>query len=271
MVNQIEVGIVGCAGRMGQMIVAQVDATDGCVVAGATEHVGHTTVGQDVGLLAGLGPLGVNIGDDAAHMIAAVDAVIDFTGPEATLEHARLAAQAGAVIIIGTTGISDEQGEELARAARHVPVVWAPNMSVGVTLLLALTEQVATVLDDSFDIEILEMHHRHKVDAPSGTALGLGRAAAAGRKSDFDAVKQAVRDGHTGARPDGEIGFATLRGGNVVGDHTVVFAGEGERIELSHKAASRKIFAAGAVRATQWAMGRDPGLYSMRHVLGFES
>jgi 4-hydroxy-tetrahydrodipicolinate reductase len=271
MENQIKVGIVGCAGRMGQMLVTHFNATDGCVIAGATEHAGHAVIGQDVGVIAGLGPLGVIVGDDAAHMIAVVDAVVDFTIPEATLEHARLAAQAGAAIVIGTTGISDEQGEELARAARHVPVVWAPNMSVGVTLLLALTEQVARVLDDSFDIEILEMHHRHKVDSPSGTALGLGHAAAAGRNSELRDVKQAVRDGHTGERPVGEIGFATLRGGDVVGDHTVIFAGDGERIELSHKAASRKVFAAGAVRATQWTIGAGPGLYSMRHVLGFES
>ena len=271
MENQIKIGVVGCAGRMGRMLVAQVNATEGCVVAGATEHAGNTEIGQDVGTLAGLGLLGVTVGDDAAHMIAAVDAVIDFTIPEATLEHTRLAAQAGAAIVIGTTGISDEQSEELARAARHVPVVWAPNMSVGVTLLLALTEHVANVLDDSFDIEVLEMHHRHKVDSPSGTALGLGRAAAAGRNSNLDDVKQAVRDGHMGERPVGEIGFATLRGGDVVGDHTVIFAGDGERIELSHKAASRRVFAAGAVRATQWTIGRDPGLYSMRHVLGFES
>ncbi len=270
MENEIGIGIVGCGGRMGQMVVAQVCATDGCNVAGATEHAGHTAIGQDVGALAGLGALGVKVGADAAEMIAAVDAVVDFTTPEATVEHARLAAQAGAAIIVGTTGIDDAQGEELVRAARHVPVVWAPNMSVGVTLLLALTEQVAQVLDGSFDIEILEMHHRNKVDAPSGTALGLGRAAAAGRNAVLDDVKQAVRDGRTGARPDGEIGFATLRGGDVVGDHSVVFAGEGERVELSHKAASRKIFAAGAVRATQWAVGLEPGLYSMRHVLGFE-
>ena len=271
MENEIRIGVVGCAGRMGQMIVAQVCATDGCNVVGATEHTGHAAVGNDVGSLAGLVSLGVKIGDDAASMIAAVDAVIDFTTPEATVEHARLAAQAGAAMIVGTTGIDVTQGEELERAARHVPLVWAPNMSVGVTLLLAITEQVAQVLDKNFDIEVLEMHHRDKVDAPSGTALGLGRAAAAGRKVVLDDVKQAVRDGQTGARPQGEIGFATLRGGDVVGDHTVVFAGEGERIELSHKAASRKIFAAGAVRATQWAVGREPGLYSMRHVLGFET
>jgi 4-hydroxy-tetrahydrodipicolinate reductase len=271
MENQIKVGIVGCAGRMGQMLVTQVNATKGCIVAGATEHTGHSAIGQDVGTLPGLGPLGVIVGDDAVLMIATVDVVIDFTTPEATLKHVRLAAQAGAAIVIGTTGISDEQGEELSRAARHVPVVWAPNMSVGVTLLLALTEHVARVLDDSFDIEVLEMHHRQKVDSPSGTALGFGRAAAAGRNANLGDVKQAVRDGYTGERPVGEIGFATLRGGDVVGDHTVIFAGDGERIELSHKAASRKNFAAGAVRAMQWTAGRAPGLYSMRHVLGFES
>ncbi len=268
--NQIKIGVVGCAGRMGKMVASQVYSTDGCIIAGATEEAGHEAVGRDIGLLIGVGPLGTKVTDNAAEMIASVDAVIDFSTPSATLENVKLAAQADSAIIVGTTGIDHEQSKELKRAARHVPVVWAHNMSAGVTLLLALTEQVARVLDNNFDVEIVEMHHRNKVDAPSGTALSLGHAAAAGRGAVFEDVRQAVRDGYTGARPADEIGFATLRGGDVVGDHTVIFAGEGERIELSHKAASREIFAAGAVRATLWAMGRDPGLYSMRNVLGFE-
>jgi 4-hydroxy-tetrahydrodipicolinate reductase len=269
MVDDLKIGVVGCAGRMGQMVIRQITETEGCVVAGGTEPAGSAAVGADLGVLAGLDPLGVAATDDPAAMIAAVDAVIDFTIPAATAEHARLAAQAEAVLVAGTTGLDAEQEDSVTRAARHVPVIRAPNFSIGVTLLLALTEQVAGILGPDYDIEIVEMHHRHKVDAPSGTAIGLGEAAAAGRGVALEAVKKSGRDGHTGARPAGEIGFATLRGGDVVGDHTVVFAGDGERLELTHKAASRQVFAAGAVRAALWGRGRPAGLYSMKHVLGF--
>ena len=268
MAKELKIGVVGAAGRMGRMLVRQAGESPDCAVAGATERPGSEAIGQDAGILAGIGEIGVAVGEDAAAMIAGVDAVIDFTAPEATVAHAELAAQAGASMVVGTTGLADSHMEALRRAARHVPVVVAPNMSAGVTLLMALVEQVARTLDDAYDIEILEMHHRHKVDAPSGTALGLGRAAAAGRKVDLDAVARMAREGHTGARPRGEIGFATLRGGDVVGDHTVVFAGEGERLELTHKASSRQVFAAGAVRAALWTKGQKPGLYSMRDVLG---
>ncbi len=270
MADELRIGIVGCAGRMGRMNLRQVAETEGCVVAGATERAGHEAVGTDAGVLAGLAPLGVAVGDDAAAMIAGVDAVIDFTAPEATVAHARLAAQAGAAFVAGTTGLSAEQEEEIARAARHVPVVRAANMSVGVTVLVALARRLAAVLGSDYDIEILEMHHRHKVDAPSGTALALGAAAAAGRGVALDEVKQAVRDGHTGPRPDGAIGFATLRGGDVVGEHSVIFAGEGERIELTHRATSRQVFAVGAVRAALWTRGRPAGLYTMQDVLGLD-
>ncbi len=269
MVDDMKIGVVGCAGRMGQMVVRQVSETAGCVVVGGTEPTGSPAIGADIGVLAGLDPLGVTATDDPAAMIAAADAVIDFTVPAATAEHARLAAQAEAVLVAGTTGLDADQEDAVTRAARHVPVIRAPNMSVGVTLLLALTEQVAGILGPDYDIEVVEMHHRHKVDAPSGTAIGLGEAAAAGRGVDLGEVRKSGRDGHTGARPAGEIGFATLRGGDVVGDHTVVFAGDGERLELTHKAASRQVFAAGAVRAALWARGRPAGLYSMKHVLGF--
>jgi 4-hydroxy-tetrahydrodipicolinate reductase len=268
MAGELRIGIVGAAGRMGRMLVAQIGGTGGCVLAGATERPGAAEIGQDAGTLAGIAANGVVLGDDAAAMIAQVDAVVDFTTPDATVAHAELAAQADAAMVIGTTGLTDSHMEALRRAARHVPVVVAPNMSAGVTLLTALVEQVARALDDSFDIEIVEIHHRHKVDAPSGTALGLGKAAAAGRKVELDAVARMAREGQTGARPRGEIGFATLRGGDVVGDHTVVFAGDGERVELTHKATSRQVFAAGAVRAALWTKGRKPGLYSMRDVLG---
>lgn len=268
MADELKIGIVGAAGRMGQMLVRQVAETEGCVLAGATERPGADAIGKDAGLVAGIGEAGVLVADDPAAMIAGVNAVIDFTAPDATVAHAELAAQADAAIVIGTTGLEDSHMEALGRAARHVPVLVAPNMSSGVTLLMAVAEQVAKALDDSYDIEIVEMHHRHKVDAPSGTALGLGQAVAAGRGVDLKEVGRLSREGHTGARPRGEIGFATLRGGDVVGDHTVVFAGTGERIELTHKASSRQVFAAGAVRAALWTRGKGPGLYSMRDVLG---
>jgi len=269
--TDMKIGIVGCAGRMGCMLVREVTQTEGCVLTGALERPGHEALGRDVGELSGVGPLGVAVSDDAVSVFAACEAVIDFTRPEATIAHAELAAQARAVHVIGTTGLSPDQEAALRRAAHHTALVWAPNMSLGVNLLLALAEQVAAALDESFDIEILEMHHRAKVDAPSGTALALGQAAARGRAVALDAVAVRARDGHTGPRPEGAIGFATLRGGDVVGDHMVIFAGEGERLELSHKAGSRRIFARGAVRAARWARCRAPGLYSMRDVLGLNA
>jgi 4-hydroxy-tetrahydrodipicolinate reductase len=267
MANDMKIGIVGAAGRMGQTLVRQIGETEGCLLAGAIEQPDSAAIGKDVGMLAGVGETGVAIGGDAAVMIAGVDLVIDFTAPDVSVQHADLAAQAGAAIVIGTTGMAPSHIESLERAARHIPIVFAPNMSVGVNLLMALVEQVARTLDESYDIEIVEMHHRHKVDAPSGTALGLGRAAAAGRGVSLDNAGRLSREGQTGARPRGEIGFATLRGGDVIGDHTVCFATEGERLELTHKASGRQIYAAGALRAALWTKGRGPGLYSMNDVL----
>lgn len=263
--------VVGAGGRMGQMLITEINETKGCRVSGAVDRPGSPAIGQDAGRLAGVGALNVMIDEDPAQAIATADAVVDFTSPDATVDHARLCAQAGAAHIIGTTGLDADHEDALHLAARHVPVVYAPNMSVGVTLLMAMTEKVASILGDDYDIEVLEMHHRHKVDAPSGTALGLGRAAARGRAVDHDNVKQAARDGQVGARPRGEIGYASLRGGDVVGDHSVIFAADGERIELGHKASNRKVFAAGAVRATLWARGRPPAVYSMRDVLGLNA
>jgi len=263
--------VVGAGGRMGKMLIAEITAAKGCRVSGAVDRPGTPSIGTDAGTQAGIAALDVLIVDDAAQAIATADAVVDFTSPDATVDHARLCAQAGAAHIIGTTGLTPEHEEALHLAARHVPVVYAPNMSVGVTLLMAMTEKVASILGDDYDIEVLEMHHRHKVDAPSGTALGLGKAAARGRAVDHDAVKQAVRDGQVGARPRGEIGYATLRGGDVVGDHTVIFAAEGERVELGHKASNRKVFAAGAIRAILWARGKPPAVYTMRDVLGLNA
>ena len=263
----MKIGVVGCAGRMGQMLVREIAATAGCTLAGGTERVGGPALGKDLGVLAGLDPLGVTAIDDPVALFAEADAVIDFTSPDPTERHAALAAQSETVLVVGTTGLNPSQQAAIAAAATHTAIIQSPNMSLGVNLLLALVEQVAHTLGDDFDIDILEMHHRRKVDAPSGTALGLGHAAAAGRGVKLEDVWQKVRDGHTGARPRGEIGFATLRGGDVVGEHVVLFAGDAERIELGHRATDRRIFAHRAVRAARWLAGRPAGLYGMRDVL----
>lgn len=264
----MKIGVVGCAGRMGRMLVAEILANKGCELAGGTEMVGSPAIGQDVAVLAGKPESGLQVGDDAGALMAVADLVVDFTVPDATAAHARQAAEHVAAMVIGTTGLSAEQQALIHALARKAPVVQAANMSVGINLLLGLTEQVAKSLGDDFDIEILEMHHRHKIDAPSGTALALGDAAAKGRQVDLAAVAQRVRDGYTGERKPGDIGFATLRGGDVAGEHSVIFAGEAEQIVLSHKATSRAIFVRGAIRAALWTEGRPPGLYSMRDVLG---
>jgi 4-hydroxy-tetrahydrodipicolinate reductase len=263
------IGVMGCGGRMGQMLVREISATPGCVVAGGTEPPGSDRIGRDIGELAGLQAMKIKVSADAADVFDAADAVIDFTAPAASVAHARLAATKGKVLVIGTTGLSDADDKAVAEAARQATIVRAPNMSLAVNLLLALTEQVASRLGPEFDIEIVEIHHRHKVDAPSGTALALGDAAARGRGVKLKDVALRGRDGHTGARPSGAIGFAALRGGAEVGDHTVMFCGPAERIELTHKAASRQIYASGAVKAALWARGRKPGLYGMKDVLGF--
>lgn len=264
----MRVGIVGCGGRMGQMLLREVLGTPGATLSGGTERPGSPSLGKDLGALVGADPLGVAVTDDAAALFAASDVVIDFTSPAATVAHAGLAAEHGTALVVGTTGLSAADQQALAAAALKAPLVVAANFSLGVNLLLGLVQKVAATLGPDWDIEVLEMHHRHKVDAPSGTALALGKAAAAGRGVDLDAVKDAVRDGHTGARVPGHIGFATLRGGDVVGDHTVMFATEAERVELTHKAGDRRIFARGAVRAALWAPGKPSGLYGMADVLG---
>lgn len=264
----MRIGIVGCGGRMGRMLVNAVLEAEGCRLSGGTERAGSDAVGRDVGELVGCGALEVLVESDPKRLVEVSDAVIDFTTPAATVLHASLAAETRSVLVVGTTGLTADDEAVLREAADRTAIVYAPNFSVGVTLLMALTERAAAILGNDYDIEIVEMHHRMKVDAPSGTALGLGRAAAKGRAVALDDVWCKARDGHTGARPRGEIGFATLRGGDVVGDHTVMFAAEGERVELTHKASSRAVFARGAVRAAKWAHGKPPGLYSMRDVLG---
>ncbi|ESY80221.1 dihydrodipicolinate reductase [Mesorhizobium sp. LNHC221B00] len=261
--------VVGAAGRMGQTLIRAIHTIPGARVIGAVERAGSPHLGKDAGELAGIGIINVPISDDPLPAFAKADGVLDFTTPASTVEFAGYAAQARIVHVIGTTGCSAQDNAKIAAAARHATIVKSGNMSLGVNLLAVLVEQAARALDaDDFDIEILEMHHRHKVDAPSGTALLLGEAAAAGRDIALAGNDVRSRDGHTGVRKTGSIGFATLRGGSVVGDHSVILAGTGERITLSHHAEDRAIFARGAVKAALWARGKKPGLYSMRDVLG---
>ncbi len=266
----MKIGIVGAAGRMGRMLIAEVLGVEGCQLAGGTEPPGSGVLGQDLGLLIGAAEQGLSIGDDTGALFKASDAVVDFTHPDATAAHAALSGETGVALIVGTTGLEAQHMEALGRAAAKAAVVQAANMSVGVNLLLGLTEQVASALGDDYDIEIAEMHHRYKVDAPSGTALALGAAAAKGRGVNLEDVSDRGRDGEAGPRIAGDIGFSVIRGGDVAGDHTVIFAGPGERVELTHKAGSREIFARGAIRAALWTEGRAPGLYSMRDVLGLD-
>jgi len=264
----MRIAVLGAAGRMGQALTRALAETPGCTVAGGVEAKGSPAVGQDIGTLAGLDPLGVTVTDDPLPLFAHIDGVLDFTLPKATVAFAELTAQARMVHVIGTTGFSEDDLVKLDAAARHATMVKAGNMSLGVNLLAALTAQVAGALGPEFDIEILEMHHRHKRDAPSGTSLMLGAAAAEGRRVSLAERSVRTRDGDTGPRGEGDIGFAALRGGDVVGEHRVIFAGPGERLELAHIASDRGIFARGAVTAALWARGRPPGLYSMADVLG---
>ncbi|MCX5494882.1 4-hydroxy-tetrahydrodipicolinate reductase [Kaistia dalseonensis] len=260
--------VVGAAGRMGRTLIRVIAETPGARLVGAIEHEGSPVLGQDAGVLAGLPALGVPVTDDPLTAFAKAQGVLDFTIPAATIGFAEIAAQARIVHIIGTTGLSVDEEARIDAAARHAVIVKSGNMSLGVNLLAALVRQAARALDADFDIEIAEMHHKHKIDAPSGTALLLGEAAAEGRGVALADVAIRSRDGHTGARPRGAIGFAALRGGSVVGEHSVLFAGEGETIGFSHHAADRSIFARGAVKAALWALGKKPGRYSMADVLG---
>jgi 4-hydroxy-tetrahydrodipicolinate reductase len=258
--------VAGAGGRMGRTLVKMIAETKGLALAGALEGPGSPLLGQDSGQLAGLGHNGVALTTDAKALLLQADGLIDFTVPKATVAFAALTA--GKLHVIGTTGLAADEDARIAESAKSATVVKSGNMSLGVNLLAALTKRVAKALDDSFDIEIFEMHHNKKIDAPSGTALLLGEAAAAGRGIDLHARAQRGRDGETGARTIGDIGFASLRGGTVVGEHSVIFAGPGERIELVHRAEDRAIFARGALHAAVWARGQKPGLYSMADVLG---
>jgi 4-hydroxy-tetrahydrodipicolinate reductase len=268
--NDMRLIVAGAGGRMGRTLVKAIAATQGLTLAGALEDASSPLIGADAGTLAGLGENGIKLGSDAAALLQNAAGIIDFTVPAATVSFAALAAKAGKVHVIGTTGLSADDEAKIKDAAQRAVMVKSGNMSLGVNLLAALTRRVAKTLDQSFDIEILEMHHNQKVDAPSGTALLLGRAAAAGRGIDLDSHAVKSRVGHTGARKPGDIGFATLRGGTVVGEHTVMFAGPAERLELTHKAEDRMIFARGALHAALWAREQKPGLYSMMDVLGLQ-
>ena len=265
----MKIGITGCAGRMGRMVAAAVAGTEDVKIAAGSEAANSPALGHDIASLAGMPACGVQVVADAAQVFRASDAVIDFTTPAALFVHARLAAETGHALIIGTTGLGPEHEKALGAAAKKTVIVRAANFSIGVNVILGLARDAARILRDDYDIEILEMHHRGKVDAPSGTALSLGAAVAEGRQVSLALKSVRARDGATGPRKAGDIGFASLRGGDVIGDHTVVFAGEGERIELGHRASSRAVFAQGAVRAARWTQARPPGLYSMRDVLGF--
>jgi 4-hydroxy-tetrahydrodipicolinate reductase len=260
--------VVGAAGRMGRTLIRVIAETPGVTLAGAVERAGAVEIGIDAGVLAGLPASGTAVTSDPLPIFAKADGVLDFTVPAATLAFAELAAQARIVHVIGTTGLSAADEAKIRAAARHAAIVKSGNMSVGVNLLAALVRQAARALDPSFDIEIVEMHHRAKVDAPSGTALLLGAAAAEGRGIALEEHSARARDGITGPRRSGDIGFAVLRGGSVVGEHSVVFAGEGETVTLSHQASDRALFARGAIRAALWGRDKKPGLYSMSDVLG---
>jgi 4-hydroxy-tetrahydrodipicolinate reductase len=253
---------------MGQTLIRLAQASDKLRLVGCVERPGNPWIGRDVGEAMGGAPLGITVTDDALQAFAQAQAVIDFTAPAATVEFAALAAQARAVHVIGTTGFEPDHLARIAAAARHAVIVRAGNMSLGVNLLVRLTQKVAAALDADWDVEVVEAHHRMKVDAPSGTALMLGAAAAEGRGVALDDAKISGRDGITGARPKGTIGFSAIRGGDIVGEHDVIFAGEGERIILRHVATDRAIFARGALRAALWGQGQKPGQYDMMDVLG---
>ena len=265
--SELKIVVTGASGRMGRTLIREIAQGHGMVLCGALEMEGHPNLGLDSGTLAGMQPNGIKLTADPLPLLAHAQAVVDFTTPMVSTMLADLAAQARIVHVIGTTGFDAKAEARVQAAARHAVIVKSGNMSMGVNLLAALVERAARSLPD-YDIEVLEMHHRNKVDAPSGTALLLGHAAAKGRDTQLEKHWVKSRDGHTGARDDGAIGFAALRGGTVVGEHEVIFAGSGERITLSHSAEDRTIFAHGALSAARWGHGKKPGLYSMTDVLG---
>ena len=262
------IAVVGAAGRMGKTLIEAVQLADGAQLSAAVDRADSSLVGADVGELVAQGKIGVNLAGDLSAVLDQFDVLIDFTHPSVTLKNLEVCRQAGKAMIIGTTGFSPEEKQLLADAGKQIPIVFAANFSVGVNLCLKLLDTAARVLGDDVDIEIIEAHHRHKVDAPSGTALRMGEVVANALGRDLQKVAVYGREGQTGARERETIGFATVRAGDVVGDHTVLFAADGERVEITHKASSRMTFAKGAVRAALWLHKREPGLYDMQDVLG---
>jgi 4-hydroxy-tetrahydrodipicolinate reductase len=258
---------MGAAGRMGKTLIEAVQQAQGAGLTAAIDRPDSSLVGADAGELAGLGRIGVQLSDELAKVVDEFDVLIDFTHPSVTLKNLAFCRKAGKAMVIGTTGFSEQEKLLLAEAGKEIPIVFAANFSVGVNLSLKLLDMAARVLGDDVDIEILEAHHRHKVDAPSGTALRMGEVVAKALGRDLQEVAVYGREGQTGARERQTIGFATVRGGDVVGDHTVLFAADGERLEITHKASSRMTFAKGAVRAALWLEERQPGLYDMQDVL----
>lgn len=260
--------VMGASGRMGRRLVEEISSRSDMALGAAIERPGHPWLGQDVGTAMGGAALGLPVTDDPWEAMARAQGVVDFTAPDVSVELAGIAAQARAVHVIGTTGFSEEDLARIDAAARHAVIVRAGNMSLGVNLLLEMTRRVAAALGPDYDIEVVEAHHRDKIDAPSGTALMLGAAAAEGRGATLETLRDAPRDGITGARETGRIGFAAIRGGDIVGEHDVVFAGPGERVLLRHVASDRALFARGALRALLWGQGQRPGHYAMTDVLG---
>ena len=265
----VRIALAGVSGRMGRALLEAVAADEGCVLHAAIDRTGSLLVGQDAGAAWGTAS-GVRVTDQPPTALQAAQVLIDFTRPEATFGYLDACVAAGVPLVIGTTGFDEDGKARIAAAAQQIPIMFAPNMSVGVNLLMKLAELAAVVLDDGYDIEIIEAHHRHKVDAPSGTALGLGHAVARAVNRDLASCAVYGREGVTGERDAQTIGFSTVRGGDIVGDHTLLFAGIGERVELTHKASSRATFAQGALRAAKWLQGRAPGLYDMRDVLNLK-
>ena len=266
--EDLKIGIPGAAGRMGKTLINAVVSSSTVDLAAVTEKSNHECIGLDAGSLAGLSPLGIKVISDANKMFELSDAVLDFTLPEVTEKHLELAVKHQTILIVGTTGFDSNSNKLFEKASQQIAIVRAPNMSLSVNLLMSLTEKASKILGEDYDIEILEMHHRYKIDAPSGTALGLGDAAAKGRNVSLEDVRLKAREGITGARELGKIGFSVLRGGDVVGDHSVIFAADGERLELTHKSSSRQTYARGAIVAASWARKKGPGLYTMKDVLG---
>ena len=265
--NSIRFAVAGASGRMGRTLIEAILASPDGKLAGALDIPGSPYIGKDAGELVGA-PCGVAIGDDPNTVLANVDCLIDFTRPEGTMQHLEICRQRGVHMVIGTTGMNTEQKLAIQDASRDISIVFAPNMAVGVNLVFKLLDTAARILNEGYDIEIVEAHHRHKVDAPSGTALRMGEVVAAAVGRDLAECAVYGREGHTGERPATQIGFATVRGGDIVGDHTVLFAGTGERVEISHKAASRMPYALGSLRAARFLQSKARGLYDMQDVLG---